>query len=46
MRFLIIFFFFISNTFANEVPEIKNIKIHKNLQRYNDLVFLDQKKMN
>ena len=44
MRFLIIFFFFISNTFANEVPEIKNIKIHKNLQRYNDLVFLDQKK--
>ena len=44
MRFLIIFLFLISNTFANEVPEIKNIKIHKNLQRYNDLVFLDQKK--
>tara|TARA_B100002051_G_C16586804_1_gene560625 strand:- start:443 stop:952 length:510 start_codon:yes stop_codon:yes gene_type:complete len=44
MRFLIIFVFLISNTFANEVPEIKNIKIHKNLQRYNNLVFLDQKK--
>ena len=44
MRFLIIFIFLISNTFANEVPGINNITIHKNLIKYDDLVFLDQKK--
>ena len=44
MRFLIIFIFLISNTFANEVPGIKNITIHKDLKKYDDLVFLDQKK--
>ena len=44
MRFLIIFIFLISNTFANEVPDIKNISIHKDLKKYDDLVFLDRKK--
>ena len=43
MRFLIIFIFLISNTFANEVPGIKNIIIHKDLKKYDDLLFLDQK---
>ena len=44
MRFLIIFIFLISNTFANEVPGIKNIIIHKDLKKYDSLVFLDQRK--
>ncbi len=43
MRFLIIFIFLISNTFANEVPGIKNIIIHKDLKKYDGLLFLDQK---
>ena len=43
MRFLIIFIFLISNTFANEVPGIKNIIIHKDLKKYDSLVFLDHK---
>ena len=44
MRFLIIFILLISNTFANEVPDIKNISIHKDLKKYDNLVFLDRKK--
>ena len=31
MRFLIIFIFFISNTLANEMPNIKNIVVNKEL---------------
>ena len=43
MRFLIIFIFLISNTFANEVPGIKNIIFHKDVKKYDGLMFLDQK---
>ena len=43
MRFLIIFIFLISNTFANEVPGIKNIIFHKDVKKYGGLMFLDQK---
>jgi len=41
MRFLIIFIFLISNTLANEVPNIKNIVIHKELKTYDNISFLD-----
>jgi len=43
MRLLIIFFFLLSNAFANDVPNIKNIVINKELKTYNNLVFLDSK---
>ena len=43
MRFLIIFIFFISNALANEVPNIKNIVINKELKTYDNLTFLDSK---
>ena len=43
MRFLIIFIFLISNTFASEVPGIKNIIIHKEPKKYDGLLFLDEK---
>ena len=41
MRILIIFIIFISNTYANDVPNIKNIVINKQLKTYNNLAFLD-----
>ncbi len=43
MRFLIIFIFLMSNTFANEALGLKNIIIHKDLKKYDGLVFLDHK---
>ena len=43
MRFLIIFIFFISSSFANDVSDIKNIVINKELKTYNNLTFLDSK---
>ena len=43
MRFLIIFTFFISNVLANEIPNIKNIVINKELKIYNNLTFLNSK---
>ena len=43
MRFLIIFIFLISNTFVNEVPGIKNIIFHKDVKKYDGLMFLDEK---
>ena len=46
MRFLIIFIFLVSNVFADEDLGIKNIVIHKDLKKYDSLVFLDQKKTN
>ena len=42
MRFLILFIFFITNVMANELPEIKNIIIHKNPKIYNNVIFLDK----
>tara|TARA_X000000368_G_scaffold365056_1_gene311100 strand:- start:1020 stop:1529 length:510 start_codon:yes stop_codon:yes gene_type:complete len=43
MRFLIIFIFLISNSFANEVIDIKNLIINKELKKYDSLTFLDNK---
>ena len=44
MRFLIIFIFFISNTLASEVPNIKNLVINKELKAYDNISFLDSEK--
>ena len=41
MRFLIIFIFLISNTFGDEVSNIKNIVINKELKTYDNIAFLD-----
>ena len=41
MRFLIIFIFFISYSFANETIDIKNLSINKELKKYDELTFLD-----
>ena len=48
MRFLIIFIFLTTNVFANDVPEIKNIVIHKDPKVYDNVIFLDKndKKIN
>ena len=43
MRFLIIFIFLLSNSFANEIIDIKNLVISKDLKRYDSLTFLDDK---
>ena len=44
MRFLIIFIFLLSNSFADEVTDIKNLVINKNLKKYDNLTFLNAKK--
>ncbi len=41
MRFLIIFVFLLSNSNANEVIDIKNLVINKELKKYDSLTFLD-----
>ena len=41
MRFLIIFIFLISNSFANDTVNIKNIVINKDLKEYDNISFLD-----
>ena len=41
MRILIIFVILITNTFAEEVTDIKNLIINKELKKYQDLSFLD-----
>tara|TARA_B100001142_G_C14283403_1_gene635860 strand:+ start:219 stop:728 length:510 start_codon:yes stop_codon:yes gene_type:complete len=43
MRFLIIFIFLLSNSFANEIIDIKNLVISKDLKKYDSLTFLDDK---
>ena len=43
MRFLIIFIFLVSNSFADEALDIKNLVINKNLKKYESLTFLDDK---
>ena len=47
MRFLIAFIFFISNALADEMPNIKNLVINKELKTYDNIAFLDfnQKKI-
>ena len=44
MRFLIIFIFLIYYAPANAVTDIKNIFINKELKKYEELTFLDEKK--
>ena len=48
MRFLILFIFLTTKAFANDVSEIKNIVIHKDLKVYDNVFFLDKndKKIN
>ena len=48
MRFLILFIFLTTNVFANDVSEIKNIVIHKDLKVYDNVIFFDKndKKIN
>ena len=41
MRFLIIFIFLISHSFAVETSNIKNLVINKELKKYDSLTFLD-----
>ena len=43
MRFLLIFIFLLSNSFADEVVDIKNLVINKELKKYDGLTFLDAK---
>ena len=43
MRFLILFIFLITSVTANELSEIKNIVIYKDLKTYDNLIFLDKK---
>tara|TARA_B110001450_G_C17409532_1_gene395167 strand:- start:79 stop:588 length:510 start_codon:yes stop_codon:yes gene_type:complete len=43
MRFLIIFIFLLSNSFANEATGIKNLVINKDLKKYDSLTFLNAK---
>ena len=42
MRFLILFIFLTTKVFANDVSEIKNIVIHKDLKVYDNVIFLDK----
>tara|TARA_Y100000992_G_C21214541_1_gene467167 strand:- start:631 stop:1140 length:510 start_codon:yes stop_codon:yes gene_type:complete len=42
MRFLIIFIFLITNVFAEDVSNIKNIVIHKVPKTYDNVIFLDK----
>ena len=43
MRFLIIFIFLITNTFAKEIDGIKNLIIIENPKKLTDFTFLDEK---
>ena len=43
MRFLIIFIFLASNSFAGELVDIKNLVINKDLKKYENLTFIDAK---
>ena len=41
MRFIIIFIFFFSNSFAGEISNLKNLVINEKLKKYDELTFLD-----
>ena len=43
MRFLIIFIFLISNSFADETIEIKNLVIYDKMKKYDAITFLNTK---
>ena len=40
MRILILFTFFITNTLANELPNLENLVVHKNPKTYSNVIFL------
>ena len=41
MRILILFTFLITNALANELPDVKNLVVHKIPKIYNNVIFLD-----
>ena len=41
MRILILFTFFVTNSLANELPNLKNLVVHKNPKTYSNVIFLD-----
>ena len=41
MRILILFTFLITNTLANELPDLKNLVVHKIPKIYDNIIFLD-----
>ena len=41
MRILILFTFLITNAFANELPDLKNLVVHKITKIYDNVIFLD-----
>ena len=43
MRLIIVFIFLLSNSLANEVTDIKNLVINKDLKRYEAISFIDAK---
>ena len=43
MRFLIIFIFLVTNVVAKELPDIKNIVIHKVPKTHDNVIFLNKK---
>ena len=43
MRILILFIFLLSNSFANEATDIKNLVIIKDLKKYDNLTFINGK---
>ena len=44
MRLLIVLIFLMSNSFADEVLDIKNLIIHKEFKKYDSLTFLNSQK--
>ena len=43
MRILILFTFLITNAFANELPDLKNLVVHKIPKTYDNVIFLDDR---
>ena len=41
MRILILFIFLTTNTFANELPDFKNLVVHKIPKTYDNVIFFD-----
>ena len=41
MRFLILFTFLITNALGNELPDLKNLVVHKIPKIYDNIIFLD-----
>ena len=46
MRVLVLFIILTTNVLANDISEIKNIVIHKDLKIYDNVIFLDKKDEN